>query len=101
MNKNDLQSLSNEKKITIACDPNTSPETLTALSVKDPNGDCHSWYVRCAVAENPNTPVEVLTKMASTNNPDWDEDIAWAVKENPNTPKKVVDEIIRFFDEDF
>jgi len=96
-----LGSLSDKEKIKIASDPNTSPETLTILSNRDPNGDCHSWYVQCAVAENSNTPVSVLKRLANPNNDDWDEDIAWAVKENPSTSKKIVDEIVKYFDEEF
>jgi len=34
------------------------------------------------IAENPNTPVELLTKLAT----DKSEDVRFAVAENPNTP---------------
>ena len=43
------------KKWDIACDPNTSIETLTKLS-KDKDA-----YVRSCVADNYNTPIEILT----------------------------------------
>ena len=92
-----LGSLSRATKETIAADPNTSERILTILS-KDDDGTPYGWYVRCAVAANPSTPVTVLRQLGKPSN---DEDIVWAVKENPSAPKDVVKEITRFFDEDF
>jgi hypothetical protein len=53
---------------------------LTKLS-KD--GD---WYVRCWVADNPNTTKKVLTKLSK----DEDGHVRYWAAENPNTPKEVL-----------
>ena len=49
------------------------------------------WCVRCFVAENPNTPIDVLTELAK--------DSDWCVRrnaaENPNTPADVLTELAK------
>lgn len=53
------------------------------------------WCVRCFVAENPNTPIDVLTELAK--------DSDWCVRrnaaENPNTPVEVLTKLTK--DSDF
>lgn len=54
------------------------------------------WCVRCFVAENPNTPIDVLTELAK--------DSDWCVRrnaaENPNTPADVLTELAKDSDYD-
>jgi len=45
------------------------------------------YYVRCSVAYNPNTLPEILARMA--NDGDWD--VLWRVARNPNTPQYIKD----------
>ena len=51
-------------QLQVAKHPNALPETLAELSTSD------SWTVRWRVAENPNTPTDVLLTL--TNDPDLD-----------------------------
>jgi len=44
------------------------------------------WGVRYRVAQNPNTPPEILTILAR----DKDEDVRWGVAQNPNTPPEIL-----------
>lgn len=44
------------------------------------------WYVRVSVAENPSTPVDVLTELAKDS--DWE--VRVSVAENTNTPADVL-----------
>ena len=44
------------------------------------------WEVRAKVAENPNTPADVLTELAKDS--DWE--VRAKVAENPNTPADVL-----------
>ena len=44
------------------------------------------YYVRCGVAKNPNTPIEVLKKLSK----DKDSSVRYRVAENPNTPIEIL-----------
>ena len=57
------------ERLTVAENPHTSPETLTALA------DDIKWYVREAVAQNTNTSSEILSALAD----DVDDDVRKAV----------------------
>jgi hypothetical protein len=78
------------KRIRLADNPNTPPETLTHLAEDE------DWYVRVWVARNPNTPPKTLTCLAD------DED--WRVREgvakNPNTPPEVLAQLTKDKDSD-
>jgi 3-methyladenine DNA glycosylase AlkC len=52
-------------------------------------------FNKCRVAENPNTPPEVLEKLAN----DVDYWVRYGVAENPNTPPKVLEQLAT--DEDY
>ena len=49
------------------------------------------WEVRAKVAENPNTPADVLTELAK----DRDCDVRCFVARNPNTPADVLTELAK------
>jgi hypothetical protein len=51
------------------------------------------WSVRRNVAENPNTPVDVLKELSKDE--DEDEDVIRAVAGNPNTPVDVLKELAK------
>lgn len=44
--------------VEVACNFNIPPEVLGKL------GDCYFWMIRHCVADNPNTPLEMLLKLA-------------------------------------
>ena len=54
------------------------------------------WCVRCFVAENPNTPIDVLTELAK----DSDYIVRRNAAENPNTPADVLTELAKDSDYD-
>ena len=63
----------------------------------DKNEILNSDYdVRCFVAENPNTPADVLTELAKDS--DWC--VRRNVAENPNTPIDVLTELAKDSDYD-
>ena len=66
--------------IELACDRNTSSETLSDLA-KNKN-----WKVRQAVADNPSTPTEILAVLAKDK--DWK--VRQAVVWNPNIPSETL-----------
>ncbi len=76
-----LGSLSDDMKIKLADDSNTSTEVLTKLS-KDKDKD---WFIRYCVTENPNTPKEVLKKLSK----DEDVSVRYYATEKPNFDSKV------------
>ena len=55
-----------------------------------------SAYTRLKLAQNPNTPPEILTILAR----DEDEDVRWRVAHNPNTPPEILTHLARDKDGD-
>ena len=54
-----------------------------------------TWQMKTELVNNPNTPVEILTKLSK----DKDSYIRYWVAENPNTPKEVLERLLH--DEDW
>ncbi len=80
-----LAILARDKKLVVrvsaAENPNMAVETLTSLA-----GD-NNRMVRHAVASNPSTPFEVLTNLAT------DMFVQWSVAQNRNTPRDILQEL--------
>lgn len=85
-----------EDKRIIARDPNTSPEVLEQLFAENAySDDFESKYFVCLeLAQNPNTPLNILEKLG--NKLDFDPRIRTAVADNPNTPLDLLEELYRY-----
>ena len=81
--------MTNNKKIDLAYNPNTSEDVLRELA-KD-----EDWNVRCSVAQNPSTPLDLLRNLAK--------DKDWTVREyvaaNSNTSSDLLRDLAK--DEDW
>lgn len=64
----------------------TSPEVLERLSKFKSSDSNWAWDIRQKVAENPNTPPELLTKLSS----DREGSVRIAVAKNPNTSPEIL-----------
>ena len=83
-----LGTLSYDMKYKLACNKRASKKILTTLSTL--SIDKH-WYVRCRVADNPNTPKEVLKILSK----DKDRNVrAWEVLTKLSTDK---DNVVRYW----
>lgn len=74
------------KNLTKALDPKTDPVDLGYLATDD------YYYVRCKVAENPNTSQETLKKLAT----DKDHMVRISVAMNPNITPDVVSILLNY-----
>ena len=60
-------------------------KTTTDISLLEKLSDDEDWWVRNAVAENPNTPTHLLEKLSD----DKDEWVRKVIANNPNTPPEL------------
>ena len=81
VNEPDVLTLPYDKKLELAENPNTSPETLKVLATDEDS------VVRYGVAKNPNTSPETLKVLAT----DEDSFVRYGAKKNPNYKTKTIE----------
>ena len=89
-----LSSESLEDKRIIARDPNTSAEVLTQLFKDNSYLGEYEYFVCLDLAQNPNTPLDILEQLG--NKMDYDNRIRNAVAANPSTPLSLLKELYRY-----